>query len=103
MTILSTMTGIGASLSGVVPILFSIPVKEFSFGNTLIVVGAMAAFTGLIMIAVSVVVGELKTIARRIGSRPVAETRSKAGLAPALPDPGEDDFTFPRDPSPQQE
>jgi hypothetical protein len=46
-----------------------------------------------------VVVGELKTIARRIGSRAVAETRPKAGLAPALPEPGEDDFTFPRDSS----
>jgi len=103
MMMLLLMAGVGAFLGGVVAILFGIPVKEFSFGNTLIVVGAMAACTGLIMIALSVVVGELKTIARRIGSRPVAETRSKAGLAPALPDPGEDDFTFPRDPSPQQE
>jgi hypothetical protein len=103
MMMLLLMAGVGAFLGGVVAILFGIPVKEFSFGNTLIVVGAMAACTGLIMIALSVVVGELKTIARRIGSRPVAETRSKAGLAPALPDPGEDDFTFPRDPLPQQE
>jgi hypothetical protein len=103
MMMLLLMAGVGAFLGGVVAILFGIPVKEFSFGNTLIVVGAMAACTGLIMIALSVVVGELKTIARRVGSRPVAETRSKAGLAPALPDPGEDDFTFPRDPLPQPE
>ena len=67
MMMLLLMAGVGAFLGGVVAILFGIPVKEFSFGNTLIVVGAMAACTGLIMIALSVVVGELKTIARRIG------------------------------------
>jgi hypothetical protein len=103
MMMLLLMAGVGAFLGGVVAILFGIPVKEFSFGNTLIVVGAMAACTGLIMIALSVVVGELKTIARRVGSRTVAETRPRAGLASALPDPGEDDFTFARDPSEMQD
>src|SRR5712692_4556999 len=50
MMMLLLMAGVGALLGGVVAILFGIPVKEFSFGNTLIVVGAMAACTGLIMV-----------------------------------------------------
>jgi hypothetical protein len=103
MMMLLLMAGIGAFLGGLVAILFGIPVKEFSFGNTLIVVGAMAACTGMIMIALAVVVGELKTIARRLGSRTVAEARPRTGLAPALADSGEDDFMFPRDPSAQQD
>jgi hypothetical protein len=103
MMMLLLMAGIGAFLGGLVAILFGIPVKEFSFGNTLIVVGAMAACTGMIMIALAVVVGELKTIARRLGSRAVAEARPRTGLAPALADSGEDDFMFPRDPSAQQD
>jgi hypothetical protein len=98
MMMLLLMAGVGAFLGGLVAILFGIPVKEFSFGNTLIVVGAMAACTGMILIALSLVVGELKTIARRLASRPAAETRSKAGLATAL-DTGEDDFTLPREPA----
>jgi len=97
MMMLLLMAGVGALLGGVVAILFGIPVKEFSFGNTLIVVGAMAACTGLIMIALSVVVGELKTIARQLGSRVTADANQRSALAPNLSDPGEDDFQFPRD------
>jgi len=97
MMMLLLMAGIGALLGGVVAILFGIPVKEFSFGNTLIVVGAMAACTGLIMIALSVVVGELKLIARRLGSRVAADAQQRPALAPDLPDAADDDFLFPRD------
>jgi len=103
MMMLLLMAGVGALLGGVVAILFGIPVKEFSFGNTLIVVGAMAACTGLIMIALSVVVGELKTIARRLSSRVTADASPNSAFAPNLPDPGEDDFQFPRDQQALQE
>src|SRR5258708_38693831 len=103
MMMLLLMAGVGALLGGVVAILFGIPVKEFSFGNTLIVVGAMAACTGLIMLPLSVVVGELKTIARRVGSRAVAEDRERSALAPIVPESDEDDFLFARDQSVQQD
>jgi hypothetical protein len=97
MMMLLLMAGVGALLGGVVAILFGIPVKEFSFGNTLIVVGAMAACTGLIIIALSVVVGELKLIARRLGSRVTAGAQQRPALAPDLPDGADDDFEFLRD------
>jgi len=77
MMMLLLMAGIGALLGGLVAVAFGIPVKEFSFGNTLIVVGAMAACTGLIMIGLAVVFGELKSIARRLASRNPAEARSR--------------------------
>jgi hypothetical protein len=77
MMMLLLMAGVGALLGGLVAVAFGIPVKEFSFGNTLIVVGAMAACTGLIMVGLSVVVGELKLIARRLPTGNLAESRSR--------------------------
>jgi hypothetical protein len=90
MMMLLLMAGVGALLGGLVAVAFGIPVKEFSFGNTLIVVGAMAACTGLIMIGLSVVVGELKSIARRLASGNPAEARSRVPFQGAGSD---DDFS----------
>jgi hypothetical protein len=98
MMFLLLMAGLGAFLGGVVAILYGIPVKEFSFGNTLIVVGAMTACTGLIMIALAMVLGELKAIRRRIGARPT-DISPREDLAAAFPDPNEEAVAFPRDPS----
>jgi hypothetical protein len=94
MMMLLLMAGVVALLGGLVAVAFGIPVKEFSFGNTLIVVGAMAACTGLIMIGLSVVVGELKSIARRLASRNPAEARSRVLFQGMT---GDDDLSPSRD------
>ena len=44
------IAGIGAVLAGIVAIVFGIPVKEFSFGNTLILAGVVGACTGMIVL-----------------------------------------------------
>jgi hypothetical protein len=102
MMMLLLMAGIGALLGGLVAIAFGIPVKEFSFGNTLIVVGAMGACTGLIMIGLAVVVGELKSIARRLAPRSSAETRPRELFqgATADEDPPDEGNLEPTMPSP---
>jgi len=93
------IAGIGFLLAGVLTIGFGIPVKEFSFGNTLILTGTVAACTGIIMLGLWMVVRELKNIARRLGpgaatedegllfspDRPVAENASNA--EPSAPSP----------------
>ena len=61
------IAGIGFLLAGLLGIVFGIPVKEFSFGNTLIVTGVLAACTGTIMLGLWTVVRELKNIARQLG------------------------------------
>ena len=61
------IAGIGCLLAGLLAIGFGIPVQEFSFGNTLILSGVVTACTGLIMLALWMVVGELKNIAQRLG------------------------------------
>jgi hypothetical protein len=67
MMVVMLVAGIGCLLAGLLAIGFGIPVKEFSFGNTLILTGAVAACTGLIILGLWIVVRELKGIAQRLG------------------------------------
>jgi hypothetical protein len=70
MVLFLMVAGIGLLLAGLAAIGFGIPVKEFSFGNTLIFTGTVAACTGMVMLGFGMVVRELRTIARRIAIRP---------------------------------
>ena len=67
MMVVLLIAGVGFLLAGVLTIGFGIPVKEFSFGNTLILTGTVAACTGMIMLGLWMVVRELRNIARRLG------------------------------------
>ena len=80
------IAGIGLLLAGLLAVGFGIPVKEFSFGNTLILTGAVVACTGIMMLGFWTVVRELRNIARRLGSGFVAESDAGTGLRSA--DPG---------------
>jgi hypothetical protein len=73
------VAGMGVLLIGLLAIGFGIPVKEFSFGNTLILVGAVAACTGMMLVGLWTVVRELRNIAQRLG--PGGATASRAGTA----------------------
>jgi hypothetical protein len=74
MMILLLIAGIGAVLAGLLAIAFGIPIKEFGFGNTLILVGVVGVCTGTILLGLSLVVRELKIIAQRL--RP-ADSRAR--------------------------
>ncbi len=103
MMVLLLFAGIGFLLAGVLTIGFGIPVKEFSFGNTLILTGTVAACTGIIMLGLWMVVRELKNIARRLGpgakdedllfspDRPAAENASNAEPSAPSPPPWHED------------
>lgn len=78
------IAGIFAALAGLLAILFGIPVKEFSFGNTLIIVGALGVCSGLLLIGLFQVVTELKTIARRLGSTAPSDVRVRPVLPPGI-------------------
>jgi hypothetical protein len=73
--------GICFLLAGLVAIGFGMPVKEFSFGNTLILTGAIVACTGAIMLGLWSAVRELKNIGRQLGSTLPSETRAGSMLA----------------------
>jgi hypothetical protein len=104
------IAGIGAVVAGLAAVVWGLTLKEFSFGNTMIFVGAMVGCTGMVMVGLSVVVSELKTIARRLPPRSPAEPRTGAGARPVLPPPGavaarapEGGFLFSRDEPAAQE
>ena len=96
--------GIGVVVGGILAIGFGIPVKEFSFGNTLILAGAVAVCTGLIMLSLSAVVRELRAIARRVGPADQAiAARTRSSSQPsvfATSEPGEE--TYSRDQAAQE-
>jgi hypothetical protein len=83
MIVVMLVAGIACLLAGLLAIGLGIPVKEFSFGNTLILTGAVAACTGLVVLALWVVVRELQNIARRLGpAKAVDGTALPTAVAP---------------------
>jgi hypothetical protein len=79
------VAGIGVIVAGLLAIGFGVPVKEFSFGNTLILVGAVAVCTGLVMLSLAVVVRELRAIAQRLGpANSAAAPRGRGEAPPAV-------------------
>src|SRR5581483_2455423 len=79
------VAGIACLLAGLLAIGFGIPVNEFSFGNTLILAGAMAACAGLIILSMWAAVRELKNMAARIGPDPALDRHgAKTAVAAAL-------------------
>lgn len=75
------VAGTLAVLAGLGAIALGIPVKEFSFGNTMILSGTIGVCTGLLLFGLSVVLGELKVISHRLRLRPGADAPAE-GPAP---------------------
>lgn len=94
MMIVLLIAGIGAALAGLLAIAFGIPIKEFGFGNTLILVGVVAVCTGMILLGLSLVVRELKIISQRL--RPPGQ---RARTALPSTGPGDDEFPLGSDPA----
>jgi hypothetical protein len=92
MMIAMMVAGIGSVLAGLLVILYGIPIREFGFGNTLILIGVLGVCTGMMLLALSAVVAELKLIARRLmDARGPFEGRPRPVLstAPEPPQPVE--------------
>jgi len=74
MSVLLFMAGAVAAVAGGIMVAFGVPVKEFSFGNTLILAGTTAIVGGLIVVGLGVVVAQLQRIAEMLGARPLARS-----------------------------
>lgn len=74
------IAGIGVVIIGVLTIIYGIPIKEFSFGNTMILAGATVTSTGLLLLGLWVVARELRALAQRLAS-------AGAGIAIPIKDP----------------
>lgn len=91
MMIAMLVAGVVCLLAGALAIGFGIPVNEFSFGNTMILAGAMAVSAGLIILSMWIGVRELKNVAGRLalGSVRDREGHETSAVAGALPRPAE--------------
>ena len=103
MAFVMLVAAIGLVLAGLLAIGFGVPIKEFSTGNTLIMTGVMGVCSGAIMLALWMVVRELKNIARRLGAG-APQARGDAAVRPVLPpglvrdpEPADSGFPFGRD------
>jgi hypothetical protein len=72
MSVLLYVLGALGVVCGSAAILFGIPVKEFSFGDTLIGSGATGLVGGLVLIGLGAAVAQLQRIAEFLGARPLA-------------------------------
>lgn len=82
--LLLVIAGVAAVAAGGVAIWFGIPVKEFSFGNTMILAGAVAICSGLLLIGLGLVIRELKAIKQSLRER-VLEGEPRETGGPLLP------------------
>lgn len=82
--LLLMIAGIAAILAGAAAIWVGIPIKEFSFGNTMILAGAVGVCSGFVLIGLGIVVRELKAIRARLQDS-VAEARRESIDGPPLP------------------
>jgi hypothetical protein len=103
MIIVLLVAGIGLLLGGLLTVGIGIQL-ELSFGNTLILSGAIVACTGVMTLGLWIALRELKSIARQLGSGLPAESRAagasaSAGLGDTLGDQAPEDggFLFSRD------
>jgi hypothetical protein len=87
--------GIGLVVAGLAALGYGILIKDFSFGNALIVAGAVAACSGLIMFGLWVVARELQDIARRLGAGIGIAPQAGSALAPAVALPRSEPGTLP--------
>lgn len=93
------VAGLVVFVVGLLAIGFGFPVKEFSFGNTLIVTGVLGVCTGLVLFALALVVRELKAISQALAAAPARPQEASdpfaaqspalagAGASPPPPDP----------------
>jgi len=90
------MAGIGLLLAGLLTVGLGIQM-DLSFGNTLILTGAIAACTGMIMLSLWAVARELKKIASRMGAGIPLESRAGNATAAGSRNQAADNGGFSRD------
>jgi hypothetical protein len=82
---------IGLLLVGLAALGYGIPIKEFGWGNTLIISGAVAVCSGLLMMGLWAVARELQHLSQRLGSSvalgPAPAFPAEPSLAPVVAPP----------------
>ena len=98
MMLVVLIAGIGLLVAGLVTVGLGVEL-DLSFGNTLLLAGAIVACTGVLMLGLWTAVRELKAIARQLSGLPAPSRAGtllpSAGLSAALDDQAPEDGGFP--------
>src|SRR5215208_1680994 len=95
--------GVMVTLAGATMLAFGIPINEFGLGNTLIIAGTTAFVGGLILIALSEAVRQLRRIAKGLLARPVGRVpRANELFDPVADAPAAPRIPFPPKPEPRR-
>jgi hypothetical protein len=97
MVIALLVAGIAFVLAGALGIFLGIPVKEFSFGNTLILAGAISGCAGMLTLGLAAILRELKQISGQLESGAVAMPSLATAAAPRGQPPESSGFTTNRE------
>lgn len=90
MSVLLIVVGAIVAVLGLGAVGYGFPVKEFSFGNTLILAGTISVVGGLIILAVGIAIGHLQRVAEMLAHTPLQPSRPAETFAappPAAPFP----------------
>ncbi len=82
--ILLLIAGIAAFMIGIFALAYGVPIKEFSFGNTMIITGAIIASAGLLLIGQWIVGRELRALVRRLQASDLPALPRSEAAAPAI-------------------
>jgi hypothetical protein len=86
MTLVLMAVGLLVTATGLLTIGFGIPINAFSLGNTLIISGAVATASGLILIGLAAVHSQLRRIAELLRSKaPVRAAEKVEAVMPSAP------------------
>lgn len=83
--ILLLIAGIAAFMIGIFALAYGVPIKEFSFGNTMIITGAIIASAGLLLIGQWIVGRELRALVRRLQASDLPALPRSEAAAPVIP------------------
>ena len=99
--VLLLVAGIVFLLAGAASIVVGVPVKEFSFGNTLILSGVVGACTGALLLGLAAVIRELRLIGAGFAADDIETGVTRSPARTAFPPPpaaaDDSDALFPGD------
>jgi len=101
MPLLLIIVGVIVSVLGLGAVAYGIPVKEFSFGNTLIVAGTTAIIGGLVIAAIGAMIRQLRHIAELLVAHPLPGQPVASFEATAAPAAAPARIPFPSRPKPE--
>ena len=101
MPLLLNIVGAIIAMLGLGAVTYGIPIKEFSFGNTLIISGAIGVVGGVVILAIGAMIRQLRHVAELLAAHPLPGQPVESFEAAAAPGAPPARVPFPSRPKPE--